>query len=362
MMPPQSPPLAKRLPQKPARKRRLLLPAIALALVALIISSMLALGMGATVLAVSDRATVMANQRAATATQVALEARQLRIRQFFGLTSGADWLSFEGYNPLSDQTSQHNTPYADWQTWLADDGVGGFVISAALAEAEIARYAAALPAGQTIDQPAFLAEIQQGMAAGQRAFSTRIYNAPSQYSVQYGDTLGAISWRVGVQMFRIQAANPGLNFDALAVGQQITIPSKDDLLPLPAVKHKRIIVSIAEQRVRVYESGALKWDWPASTGISSSPTMPGIFQVQSHDGEAYASNWNLYMPYFMSIYEAVPGFYNGFHGFPSRAGAQILWQNALGAPVTYGCILLSTENAKLLYQWAEAGVVVEIRA
>ena len=32
----------------------------------------------------------------------------------------------------------------------------------------------------------------------------------------------------------------------------------------------------------------------------------------------------------------------------------------LGRPVTYGCILLSSENAQTLYNWAEAGVVVEV--
>jgi lipoprotein-anchoring transpeptidase ErfK/SrfK len=141
----------------------------------------------------------------------------------------------------------------------------------------------------------------------------------------------------------------------------ITIPSKDDLLPLPVVPDKRIVISISKQRMWVYERGQVKWDWIASTGIPDSPTMPGIYQVQSHDGTAYAGNWNLYMPFFMSIYEAVPGFSNGIHGFPSRGGSQILWEGSLGRPVTYGCILLSTTNAKLLYQWAENGVVTEIQ-
>jgi lipoprotein-anchoring transpeptidase ErfK/SrfK len=39
-----------------------------------------------------------------------------------------------------------------------------------------------------------------------------------------------------------------------------------------------------------------------------------------------------------------------------------LWTNNLGTRVTYGCILLSSENATQLYNWAENGVIVEIRA
>ena len=149
--------------------------------------------------------------------------------------------------------------------------------------------------------------------------------------------------------------------DTLSIGQTITIPSKDDMLPLPIVDNKRIVISIAKQHMWVYENGQIKWDWVASTGIADSPTAPGIFQVQSHEMNAYAGNWNLWMPTFMGIYEAVPGFMNGIHGFPTRNGQGVIWQGALGHPVTFGCILLSSANAQALYNWAEDGVVVEIR-
>jgi lipoprotein-anchoring transpeptidase ErfK/SrfK len=150
--------------------------------------------------------------------------------------------------------------------------------------------------------------------------------------------------------------------DALSAGQIITIPSKDDLLEKPVVENKRIVVNITKQRMWVYENGQLKWEWLASTGIPDSPTQPGVYQILSHEPNAYAGNWNLNMPYFMGIYDAVPGFTNGIHGFPTRNGYGILWENALGRRVTYGCILLSTTNAKLLYDWAQEGVVIEIQA
>jgi lipoprotein-anchoring transpeptidase ErfK/SrfK len=147
------------------------------------------------------------------------------------------------------------------------------------------------------------------------------------------------------------------------VGQTITIPSPDELLPLPIVENKRVVVSISDQRMWAYENGALKWEWPVSTGIDSSPTAPGIFQVQSHEPNAYASSWDLWMPNFMGIYRPVPSsdFMNGFHGFPTRNGANLLWTNSLGHKVTYGCILLSNDNAPRLYDWAEEGVVVEVQ-
>ena len=100
----------------------------------------------------------------------------------------------------------------------------------------------------------------------------------------------------------------------------------------------------------------------ASTGIDSSPTWTGVYQILSHEPNAYASNWNLWMPDFLGVYRPIPGadFTNGFHGFPTRGGSQLLWTNSLGTRVTYGCILLSNDNIALLYDWAEEGVVVEI--
>jgi lipoprotein-anchoring transpeptidase ErfK/SrfK len=147
------------------------------------------------------------------------------------------------------------------------------------------------------------------------------------------------------------------------VGQVIQVPSPDVMLPLPVVVNKRIVVSISRQRMWAYQDGNLVWEWAVSTGIPSSPTAPGVFQVQSHDGTAYAASWDLWMPHFLGIYRPVPtsDFMNGFHGFPTRDGASLLWTGNLGQPVTFGCILLETGNAALLYDWAEDGVVVEIQ-
>jgi lipoprotein-anchoring transpeptidase ErfK/SrfK len=190
----------------------------------------------------------------------------------------------------------------------------------------------------------------------------RVYHGEQQYAVQSGDTLSSIGVQFGTPYPWLQKANPSLS-DALRVGQKITIPSPDVFVPLPPVENKRIVVSIKDQNVKVFENGVIKWDWPASTGMDSSPTSPGIFQVRTHEKNAYAANWNLWMPYFMGIYQPVPGndFMNGFHGFPSRNGSQFLWTNNLGAKITYGCVLVSTTNANTLYQWAEDGVIVEIK-
>ncbi len=273
-------------------------------------------------------------------------------------------LSLNIYNPVTNQGLTWHIPPNEWGRWLTTENTPQgvvFGVEGAPLSAYLNTQSATLGDGQFIKVTEAVSALQKALSKHRTDAETRAYNAPTQYTVQHGDTLGSIAWKVGVQMFRIQRANPSVNLEALRVGQVITIPSKDELLPLPVVPNKRIVVSIARQRMWVYENGQVKWEWATSTGISSSPTQPGVYQVQSHDGTAYASNWNLYMPSFLSIYEAVPGFFNGIHGFPSRGGTQVLWENALGRPVTYGCILLSSANAQALYAWAEDGVVVEIQ-
>jgi lipoprotein-anchoring transpeptidase ErfK/SrfK len=190
----------------------------------------------------------------------------------------------------------------------------------------------------------------------------RIYHQEQSHIVVPGETLSSIALDYGIPYPYIMAANPELGATLLA-GFPLTIPSPDILLPLTVVEDKRVVVSLAQQRLRAYEQGDLKWEWPISSGLPSSPTSPGVFQVQSHEENAYAANWDLWMPWFMGIYRPVPNqdFMNGFHGFPSRDQHQLLWTDALGRRVTYGCILMSTENAQKLYEWAEPGVVVEVR-
>jgi len=187
-----------------------------------------------------------------------------------------------------------------------------------------------------------------------------IRHAPTTYRVMAGESLWSVSLKLGIPMWYILDANEGLTINNLSAGMSLTIPSKNDLLPLPVVPTKRIVIDIGEQSMTVYENGEIWDEFIVSTGVSDSPTMAGIFQVRTHEINAYASNWDLWMPHFMGIYEAWPGFMNGIHGLPLLSNGQRLWANALGRPASYGCIILDLAAAEALYYWAEAGVVVEI--
>jgi len=202
---------------------------------------------------------------------------------------------------------------------------------------------------------------------------------PGTYVVEPDDNLVSISFKVGMPYWKLQEFNPDIAVSGLIPGETLIVPPKDDMLTLPVIPtlivppkddmltlpvipEKRIVISLREQRMWTYEGGELYQSYIVSTGIPNSPTLSGLFQVSTHNENAYAAIWDLYMPHFLGIYEAVPGFMNGIHGLPMLSGGRRLWANVLGQPASYGCIILDLGAAQELYYWAEDGVIVEIQS
>ena len=277
-------------------------------------------------------------------------------------------IDIPAYDPVRDETLSLQIEPEQWRSWISivlnkdnptefDWSIKTDTAAAALTEPFASlgseRY---LKPDETLDAVTSAITEQRWTAAEQRVF-----HHEQQHTVQYGETLSSIGYDYGIPYPWIEQANPGVN--SLSPGQTIIIPSPDGLLPLPVVKDKRLVVSLSDQKLWAYEKGELKWEWLISTGIASSPTAPGVFQVQSHETNAYAASWNLWMPDFIGIYRPVPtaDFMNGFHGFPSRNGTTLLWTDDLGHRVTYGCILVDSKNSRELFDWADEGVVVEIK-
>jgi lipoprotein-anchoring transpeptidase ErfK/SrfK len=136
--------------------------------------------------------------------------------------------------------------------------------------------------------------------------------------------------------------------------------SAEELQSVPAYSGgKYILVDISEQHMYVYDQDALVFSFIASTGIGNA-TRIGNFSVQSKIPNAYGSTWNIWMPSWLGIYWS-HGLENGIHALPILPGGGILWEGFLGRPVSYGCVVLGTYEAQLLYDWAEIGTPVEIQ-
>ena len=122
---------------------------------------------------------------------------------------------------------------------------------------------------------------------------------------------------------------------------------------------KYILVDISEQHMYVYEGDALIYSFVASTGMNNA-TRIGNFAVQSKFPNAYGSTWDIWMPSWLGIYWS-GGLENGIHALPILPNGATLWAGYLGRPVSYGCVVLGSYEAKLLYDWAEIGTPVEIQ-
>jgi len=121
---------------------------------------------------------------------------------------------------------------------------------------------------------------------------------------------------------------------------------------------KRIVVDLSEQMLTIYEDNQPIHIFTVCTGRATAPTVPGRYEVLDKMPMAYASTWDLDMPWWVGIYWA-GGSENGFHALPLRhGGQQVLWGSSLGRPCSFGCIVLDTDDAITLYNWVEVGTVV----
>lgn len=122
---------------------------------------------------------------------------------------------------------------------------------------------------------------------------------------------------------------------------------------------KRIEIDISKQRLYAWRGDELVYNFVVSTGLRGRDTATGRFRVLDKIPMAYSRVWRLKMPYWLGIYY-VQGIENGIHALPIRPDGSVMWGGLLGQRASYGCIILSKQAAKKLYNWADIGTRVHI--
>ncbi len=125
--------------------------------------------------------------------------------------------------------------------------------------------------------------------------------------------------------------------------------------PMGEFGPKWVEVSISTQALTAYEGNTPVYSAKISSGLSRYPTVEGTFRVYAKyaqtrmrggQGADYYDIPNVpYTMYFYSSY-ALHGAY---------------WHNNFGQPMSHGCVNLSTQDAKWLYDWAPIGTMVVTR-
>jgi lipoprotein-anchoring transpeptidase ErfK/SrfK len=116
-----------------------------------------------------------------------------------------------------------------------------------------------------------------------------------------------------------------------------------------------IDVSIGQQMMTLYEKGNVVKTYPVGTGVPGADTPLGEFTVQYKmptarfrgtrvDGFQYDIPDVKWVLAFMGDYT--------IHG--------VYWRGGFGTPSSNGCVGLSDENAKELFDWAPEGTRIKI--
>lgn len=121
---------------------------------------------------------------------------------------------------------------------------------------------------------------------------------------------------------------------------------------------KHIVIDLSQEMLYAYDGDTLFMKEPTSTGLDFTPTPRGIFTM-------YAMTPSRYMQ------GPLPGVSDQVYDLPgvpwnlyfTQDGAVIhgaYWHDHFGEQWSHGCVNLSPENAKKLYQWAELGMKVTV--
>lgn len=283
--------------------------------------------------------------------------------------------TINGYDPFTDKTTTWTTSKEALASWLEIGPDGLMLREANYAPFLNAQIDSLNPPTATETRYLDPLETQDKMnkAIGEQSASVmlRIRYRDTRYTVVSGDRAYYISRKTGIPFYLIQEANPGRNLDILSPGDILNLPSKDKSVPLDPVPNKRIVVNLDTQSMVAFENGQEKFSWLISSGMDQYPTSPGVYQILSHSEEAgggsftlcndsglNCGSWTMY--WFMGMYEVVPGLMNGFHGAVLLPNGNLLGGGSVGSQYTFGCVMAENDNAKVLYDWADEGTVVEI--
>jgi lipoprotein-anchoring transpeptidase ErfK/SrfK len=111
---------------------------------------------------------------------------------------------------------------------------------------------------------------------------------------------------------------------------------------LPTATEKWIEVHLGEQRIITYEGSRSVRSFIVSTGLPRTPTVTGQFWIRMKVRSQTMSGPGYYLP----NVEWVQYFYGdyAFHG--------TYWHDNFGQPMSRGCINMTNEDAKWLFDWA----------
>lgn len=148
-----------------------------------------------------------------------------------------------------------------------------------------------------------------------------------------------------IEMFREEYS--GDIYTSSAILESITLDNVNTF-GIESQTNYLIYVNLKDQLTYVYQGFSNNWKlvntFMSSTGVSGKETPKGIFAVTNRGDWFFSEEFDQgakYWVQFMGDYL--------FHSVPFDEGQQTILDNTLGLPASHGCIRLSIEDAKWLY-------------
>lgn len=143
---------------------------------------------------------------------------------------------------------------------------------------------------------------------------------------------------------------PAIATPSATIGIKSSSP-RDAMQELKQSTQRWIEIDVERQRLIAWEGSTPVYAVIVSTGKDSTPTLSGVFAVQSRHREARMQGDDYDIP-------DVPYtlYYDGSYAIHGA-----YWHNRFGTPVSHGCVNVAVNHARWLYNWADIGTPVVVR-
>lgn len=170
------------------------------------------------------------------------------------------------------------------------------------------------------------------------------------HTVQQGETLGEIAYMYNISIADLVRANYIANENYIQAGQELLITSSPIIAPTPNQNGKQIITILSKQTVYAYENGQLVKSFIISSGVPSFPTVTGNYRIETKYEKDDMSGPGYYIedvPWVMYFHLGY-----SFHG--------TTWHDNFGTPMSHGCLNMTVDDAKWLFDWSTIGTNVQV--
>lgn len=119
---------------------------------------------------------------------------------------------------------------------------------------------------------------------------------------------------------------------------------------------KKIVVNLHRQKLIASEGGKIVHEFDCITGRAGKETNSGTFKVMRKVKDYTSKKYKAPMPY--SMFFTDDG--KAIHATPLAKIRSYVKYLGLGEPGSHGCVGLSDDDAKTMFEWAPVGTVVEV--